>query len=117
MSSIGDTHHHPMPRRNISCSANFLSAVCLSPFDREIRFANEAARCSAIAQLVEQATVNRPFVGSSPTRGASFLDIKTTKPLNSLSFSHGTSPCITIFLKIGLQNGPQNGLQINFRNQ
>ena len=23
MSSIGDTHHHPMPRRNILCSANF----------------------------------------------------------------------------------------------
>ena len=29
-----------------------------------------ASRCSAIAQLVEQATVNRPVVGSSPTRGA-----------------------------------------------
>ena len=37
----------------------------------EIGFGNEAARCSAIAQLVEQATVNRPVVGSSPTRGAS----------------------------------------------
>lgn len=41
----------------------------------EIGFAKEAARYSAIAQLVEQATVNRPVVGSSPTRGATFLPL------------------------------------------
>ena len=29
--------------------------------------------CSVIAQLVEQATVNRPVVGSSPTHGAILL--------------------------------------------
>ena len=34
--------------------------LLLSPFQR----------CSVIAQLVEQATVNRPVVGSSPTHGA-----------------------------------------------
>ena len=37
--------------------------LLLSPFQR----------CSVIAQLVEQATVNRPVVGSSPTHGATFL--------------------------------------------
>ena len=59
------------------CSANFFSVRCLSRFDRKIRFANEAARCSAIAQLVEQATVNRPVVGSSPTRGATLFPTVT----------------------------------------
>lgn len=46
----------------------------------EIGFAKEAARCSAIAQLVEQATVNRPVVGSSPTRGATFLKLPSIDP-------------------------------------
>lgn len=45
----------------------------------KIGFAKEAARYSAIAQLVEQATVNRPVVGSSPTRGA-------TSPSQALVF-------------------------------
>lgn len=96
MSSIGDTHHHPMPRRNIFMFRQFFLAVrCLSRFDRKIRFANEAARCSAIAQLVEQATVNRPVVGSSPTRGA--------------------SPPIRLFLiKCGLDAPPARSQQSNF---
>lgn len=47
----------------------------------EIGFAKEAARYSAIAQLVEQATVNRPVVGSSPTRGATFLRLPSTAPV------------------------------------
>ena len=52
----------------------------------EIGFAKEAARYSAIAQLVEQATVNRPVVGSSPTRGAS----ENSPPQQTLVIALGT---------------------------
>lgn len=36
--------------------------------------------CSAIAQLVEQATVNRPVAGSSPARGATSFPLLPLKP-------------------------------------
>ena len=52
-----------------ACPALFLSGLD-STFDTNAGFAKDAVSCSAIAQLVEQATVNRPVVGSSPTRGA-----------------------------------------------
>ena len=44
-------------------------------------------RWSVIAQLVEQATVNRPVVGSSPTHGA--IEIKSCEPylLRNIFFS------------------------------
>src|SRR5690242_10854233 len=38
-------------------------------------------QCSAIAQLVEQAAVNRWVVGSSPTRGATFPPLVSTARL------------------------------------
>ena len=70
---FGDTHHHPTPRRERPAPAIFfISPQPFPGFDRCSDFARQRScrRYSAIAQLVEQATVNRPVVGSSPTRGA-----------------------------------------------
>ena len=81
MSSLKTPHHHPTPWRELYCSRFFCLAQ-KSVKENAIgtktgiasygaaRYTARLQRRSAIAQLVEQSAVNRPVVGSSPTRGA-----------------------------------------------